>query len=571
MASIVKNGKMKAYLFKNPWLFTCYIIALFFNQGVIISVALFLRYVLDAITAMNKGELTTAAFVGLTYIIVLFLVEWIRRRISARYMYKTMLKLKSDVFSNILETKVSDFNRANSAQYISVMNNDIALVETNYFNAFFTVVQFTMSLIFAIAALILLNPFVAAITSVLSIAPLSVPKLFGKKLGTLQGKYVGLLGKFTEKVKDFLEGFEVIKTFSVEKNAKESFMQIADKSENGKYCFNKANADVNAFANMLSVGVQFAIFLVSGYFVLRGDLTVGAIVAVTQLSGNVISPIMQITQQRALMKSVSPVNERILSVVTPNSLKSKDKTLCSLDEKISVKNLTFSYDGAKNSLNNVTYTFKKSGKYAIVGGSGSGKSTMLRLLMGYYDNYNGEARIDDTEINEINPDGLYNVMTMMHQNVFLFDDTLRNNITLYNQYSDSDFNSAVEKAGLNNVVSNLSDKALALVGESGKTLSGGERQRVAIARAIIKGCDVLIMDEATANLDNETAYDIEKSLIDTPNLTCIFVTHRYTKELLRKCDGILVMRDGELVESGNFDDLYDEKGYFYSLYTVTER
>jgi ATP-binding cassette subfamily C protein len=159
----------------------------------------------------------------------------------------------------------------------------------------------------------------------------------------------------------------------------------------------------------------------------------------------------------------------------------------------------------------------------------------------------------------------------MQQNVFLFDDTLKNNITLYNSYPDEKLNDAIESAGLSGVIKMLEKDSQTFIGESGNTLSGGERQRIAIARSLIRGCDILILDEATANLDNETAYNIEKSLIETPDLTCIFVTHRYTKDVLSKCDDILVMRDGELIEHGTFDSLYNRKGYFYSLYNITSK
>ncbi|GHU76511.1 ABC transporter permease [Spirochaetia bacterium] len=577
---------MRRYIFKYPALLAAYVFALLVNQTVVISVALFLQYVLDAAAAADGGRLKTAGLIGLCYCAALFCVERLRRRIASRYMYKTLLRLKSDLFSGIFGTQTADSGGGNSALYMSIMSNDINLVETNYFTACFMALQCAFSMAIALGMLLWLNPLVAAVTIALSLIPLSLPVLFGKKLGSLQGNYSRLLGKFTEKIKDFLEGIEVIRTFGIERNAERVCTEAADNAETGKYHFNKANADVNALANMLSVGVQFAIFLVSGYFVIRGDLTVGVIVAVTQLSGNIIAPVMQITQQRTLIASVKPVNGRVIALLRPDETSRGGgtarplKQLKGLKESIAVQNLTFSYNGVnngadsgtKNCLNGVSYTFKKGGKYAIVGGSGSGKSTLLRLLTGYaagpYENYGGAVLVDGVEARDIQRESLYKIMSMMHQNVFLFDDTLRNNITLYNDYTDDEFNRAVNKAGLDSVISALKDGAVSLVGESGRLLSGGERQRVTIARSLIKGCDVLALDEATANLDNETAYRIEKSLIETPGLTVIFVTHRYTKELLRACDGILVMRGGELAESGSFDRLYTNKGYFYSLFTV---
>lgn len=559
---------MKKYLYKYPGLYAAYILALFINQVVVVSVALFLQYVMDSVAALSSEKIITAALIGFGYIVVLFIVEQIRRRIAAHYMYKTIYKLKMDVFTGILGKTSADLNRINSAQYISIMNNDIGVVETNYFTAYFAVVQSAIAMVIAIGVLVWLNPFVALITIILSLVPLSVPKLSGKRLADSQGLYVQFLGKFNEKVKDFLEGFEVIKTFGAERNVKLSFSEAAKNTEMKKYQFNKTNANVNAFANMLSVGVQFAIFLVSGWFVLRGDLTVGAIVAITQLSGNVIAPIMQITQQSSLMKSAKLVNARICDVMSLDDSRNKKITLTQMKDSLVVKNLTFSYDGSKKAVSNLDYAFKKGGKYAIVGGSGSGKSTLLRLIMGYYDNYNGEVCVDKNEVRDISQESLCKTISMMHQNVFLFDDTFRNNITLFEQYSEPEYKNAITKAGLADVESSLVDGALTKVGEGGKTLSGGERQRIAIARAVIRGCEVLILDEATANLDNETAYNIEWSLMEASDLTCIFVTHRYNQELLRKYDGILVMRGGELVESGGFDELYDNQGYFYSLYNV---
>ncbi|MCL1820923.1 MAG: ABC transporter transmembrane domain-containing protein, partial [Oscillospiraceae bacterium] len=194
---------MKKYLVKYPGLFIVYLAVLLVNQLVVVAVALFLQFVLDSVTAVSNERLITAAFVGLAYITILFIVEQIRRRIASIYMYKTMYRLKSDVFSGVFNTTTSDFNRVNSAQYLSIMNNDVGVVETNYITAFFTIVQFVISMVIAIGVLIWLNPIVALVAVILSLAPLSVPKLFGKKLAASQGQYVQFLGKFNEKIKDY--------------------------------------------------------------------------------------------------------------------------------------------------------------------------------------------------------------------------------------------------------------------------------------------------------------------------------------------------------------------------------
>jgi len=272
---------------------------------------------------------------------------------------------------------------------------------------------------------------------------------------------------------------------------------------------------------------------------------------------------------------IDPSNATILdgTNITPDTLGSILESPDKITENLPIppgamlQAESMSHEGAV--IKNISYKFKPGGKYAIVGGSGSGKSTLLRILMGYYDNYMGSACIGEYEIRDINRESLYQSLSVMHQNVFILDDTLRNNITLYNPYSDDEYEHVIKKAKLCELVASMASSAN--VGEGGNTLSGGERQRVAIARALIKGSKVLMMDEATSSLDNETAYDIENALVEMPDLTSIFVTHRYTKDILQKCDGILVMDKGELVESGTFDELYNKKEYFYSLYSVSER
>jgi ABC-type multidrug transport system fused ATPase/permease subunit len=401
-------------------------------------------------------------------------------------------------------------------------------------------------------------------------------------------------------------------------------------AEKSRYEAGKVSVNVGTFSGTMLVATQILTYLVAGYFVISGSITIGAVIAIAGLNGSIMTPIQYVSMNIANIKATKEIRDGLFNAVHPADLYIRDKE-ANFSEGIKLENLSFSYEAPnasvspkkqisepkitmltpkpgqsvedmlaeiginmseatvldasditlealKNIMNdpesvvppgaalkNVNYTFKPGGKYAIVGGSGSGKSTLLRILMGYYDSYIGSARVGGNEIRDINRESLYKSLSMMHQNVFMLDDTLRNNITLYNPYSDDDYINAVRKAQL------LPQGSETKVGEGGNTLSGGERQRVAIARALIKGSEVIILDEATANLDNETAYSIEKALLDTPDLTCIFVTHRYTKELLCQCDGILVMRDGVLAESGTFDELYNMKEYFFSLYNVGER
>ncbi|WGX77259.1 ATP-binding cassette domain-containing protein [Paraclostridium bifermentans] len=212
--------------------------------------------------------------------------------------------------------------------------------------------------------------------------------------------------------------------------------------------------------------------------------------------------------------------------------------------------------------------FERNKKYAIVGESGCGKSTLIKLIMRYYNEYEGKITIDNKDLNKIYSSDLYKTISMIQQNVFMFDDSIKENIRLFSNYSDESVVESCKRSGIMGLINRLEDGIDSLVGENGNKLSGGEKQRIAIARALINETKILILDESTSALDNETAYSLEKSLLNLENLTMIVVTHKLIKNLLTNYDEIIVMKDGMVIEKGSFEELIDIKGYFYSLYYI---
>ena len=204
----------------------------------------------------------------------------------------------------------------------------------------------------------------------------------------------------------------------------------------------------------------------------------------------------------------------------------------------------------------------------MVGSSGSGKSTLLRLLMAADDSYNGSIYYDNIELRTVNPDLVYELVSLVEQNVFVFDSSIRNNITMFRNFPQEQVERAVRLAGLEQLFKAKGDGFLC--GENGCNLSGGERQRISIARCLMRQTPVLLVDEATAMLDKETAFQVSNAIINLEGLTRIVVTHTLDEALLRRYDSILVLKNGSIVENGKFDELMEQTGYFYSLYTVSQ-
>ena len=208
-------------------------------------------------------------------------------------------------------------------------------------------------------------------------------------------------------------------------------------------------------------------------------------------------------------------------------------------------------------------------KYVIVGESGGGKSTLLKLLLRYYDDYEGQMFLDDIEFNKIKPDRWFDITSIIQQNVFIFNGTIKDNIVLYKDYSDEKLNKAIRDSGLEKLIEKLPDGINTLVGEGGNNLSGGEKQRISIARALIRDNSVLALDEATSSLDNNTAYSIENTILNLENVTCFVITHKLIKNLLTKYDQIIVMKNGQVKGIGTFEQLINENEYFNKLYNLS--
>ena len=229
--------------------------------------------------------------------------------------------------------------------------------------------------------------------------------------------------------------------------------------------------------------------------------------------------------------------------------------------------MSFSYDGEVNQIEDISMQFEPGKKYVIVGESGSGKSTLAKLIMGFYDNF-GEIKLDGVELADYKREQLYGSLNYMQQDVFLFADSLYNNITLYKKYDSECVEDVIDRAGLRELVDSLPDGLLTLVSENGSNLSGGEKQRIGIARALLSGAKYLVLDEVTASLDAIMENQIENTILDISSVGSIIITHRLNPNLLNRCDEIIVLRDGRIAEKGSFNELMQQKGYFYGFYIV---
>ena len=313
--------------------------------------------------------------------------------------------------------------------------------------------------------------------------------------------------------------------------------------------------------------LQFGVFLLGAWLAIRGEITAGTVLVMVNLCNFVLEPIRTLPQYWAGRKAAMALVEKLAEVTAQSGGRDGEKIPPVLEDAIELSRLSYAYEPGKPVLREISFRLAAGKRYALVGASGSGKSTLLSLLMGADGGYTGSIRIDGRELRQVDTDSLYDLMSLIGQNVFLFNDTLWRNITMFRDFPAEQVRKAVKESGLIQLVSQKGKDYIC--GENGGNLSGGERQRVSIARSLLRGTPVLLLDEATASLDARTAREVTEAILDLEGLTRLVVTHRLEAPLLTRYDEILVLRNGALWERGSFQELMEKGGYFFSLYTVS--
>ncbi len=413
------------------------------------------------------------------------------------------------------------------------------------------------------------SPLLTLIAIGFSLLPIAVSVVLGDRAATAEKALSDKKERYTGMLKDALTGFAVIKSFKAEK----SIAGIHEESNNSVADAAKRRARVKihvAYASGLAGGaLQFGVFFVAAAMALSGrGITAGTAIVFVQLLNYVLAPIQTFPAFYAGTKASFELIGKLAQALHQNIPDVGEPIAPQLTGGIRVRDLAFAYEENKPVLNDVDMDLRAGGCYALVGGSGSGKSTLLNLLMASSENYRGEILYDGRELKTVSPGSLYDLVSIIQQSVFVFNSTIRDNITMFSDFPEEEIDRAVRLSGLSGLIAEKG--ADYLCGENGAGLSGGERQRISIARALLRKTPVLLVDEATASLDAETSFEVLDAILKLDGYTRVIVTHDLDENILRRCTGLFALKNGAVSEQGTFDELMAQKGYFYSLYTVSQ-
>lgn len=533
-----------------------------------IAFAYSIKDIIDSGMSQNKEALTQAVLIGATVIFIYAGLNFISLRLKNKLVRQIMSRYKNKVFQSILDSDYRDFSKEKTGKFISVLTENMKKIEQDYLHQYFNISKNLSLMIFSLLAMFIGNWFLTLLVIIASIIPMMISGFIGQKSTSLQNRAMIADQKYLAKVKDILAGFLVIKSFNVKEAIRLDYSHESEKLD--EIYFIKGKFDV--LANVISQLSGMIVFLVAlgggMYLVFNGYTTIGSVTAIVQLVNFVVMPLSEIGMGMSKFRE---------GQATLNAFEVKDVTGLQsgetkeyFDDVISFSNIDFSYPNTEEKIfNHLSLKIQKGENIAIVGMSGSGKSTLLNLLLRFYDVTSGHISIDNQDIQAISAESLYNLMTIVQQDVYIFDDTLRANITLNQSFTDEEIKQAVQQSGLESYVLENESGLQTLCGENGSDLSGGQKQRLSIARALIRKTPILLLDEATSSLDNQVTTEIENSILDIQDLTILVVTHKLNENILKRYDRILFMKAGVIVEDGSFCDLMDRKGEFYKLFELS--
>lgn len=486
-----------------------------------------------------------------------------------RFIEKAMRQYKDFAFQKLTEKSISSFRAESTAAYLSALTNDAASIEADDLSQLLSVITKAVTFFGALAMMLWYSPLMTAIAAGVTVLPLIASLLTGGQLQAAEKRVSDQNRDFTAALSDCLGGFSVVKTFRAEKEIFRLFAESNRALEQEKFSRRRLKALVGMIGATTGIIAQLGVFLAGAYLALSGrGLTAGAVILFVNLMNFMIEPVAELPALLAARKAARGLIAKLADALEQDETQPDGVHIVPLTRELRLENVRFSYDGETEILRGVSAVFEAGKAYAIVGASGSGKSTLLNLLTTPGMAYAGKILLDGTELRTASPESLYETVSVIQQNVFVFNASIRDNITMFRSFPSEELAQAVRRAQLESLLADRGEGYLC--GENGSGLSGGEKQRISIARSLLKHASVLLADEATAALDAQTAHQVTDDILSLTGVTRIVVTHTLEQAALRRYDGILVLKDGRITESGSFDELMEQKGYFYALYTVSQ-
>lgn len=492
-----------------------------------------------------------------------------------RYIFNKSIKecvndIRQKMFKHMECLPVDFFEKHHSGDTVSRLTNDVNAIETAYGENMWDTISTALVGVSSAVSMVVLNWKLAIFMICLSIVSTKTNFKLVLPIRKINDEIQSCKSKATEFISDMVSGFRVIKMFDL--------VCISDKylNENKEIADNsmkrvKKLSELISVNHIISTCSFVGVFIIGSLMVYNNSADFGSVTAILSLQNGVTYALSECGQFFAdLMESLAGA-DRVFQLLDEKKEQTRINIggKCDEDNMIDIKHLSFKYDTDKKILNNVNISVKRGESVALVGESGGGKSTITKLLLGFYPIKQGEICINNKPLFSYTLKELRNLIAYVPQDAFLFDGTIKENIMYGNESASKEqIIKAAKMANAHDFIIEMKDGYDTCVGEKGSNLSGGQRQRIAIARALIKDAPILLLDEATSALDTESEMLVQKALnVLMKGRTSIVIAHRLST--IKKCSKIYVLESGFIKEQGNHQELLDKKGMYYNLCKLT--
>lgn len=538
---------MHKYIIKHKKEFICTICTSIASGLVPLYLAYVISIISDVAFNAHYEKIQYCVFSCILFLLYSFVSTSINSIMKAKYRKVLKQDLSQDVYTSLMKMDYINFKKGKVGDYLSLFTNDIKMVDEYYFFPLLSMIVDSIVSILVLIYVMRISMMCALMMVLIASATLFVPKIMENRLKRASNQLSTYAGEYNSKLKEIFQNYEVLHDFGVVSHFIAYGKSIISNMEKKQQDVNTTVSLTGNWSNCIAATFQLIFMLVIGLLILYGKMDKIYIMSIVNISNNFISNICDISNDLAGFKSVKDINQKLLNRICESKHKSQSFDYVG---NISFQDVMFGYEN-EMVLNHFSFEFEKEKKYAIVGESGSGKSTILKLILGYYSIQSGELNSYDL-----------NSLSVIHQESHIFNDTLRNNLTLGMDIKDSTLLDCLRIVGLQDI--GLDEE----IHEEGSNFSGGQLQRICIARTLTHLKPILLCDEITSSLDNQMAIQIEKQILKLKDETVLYVTHKLFDETLKNFDCILVMKKGQLVECGCYEELMKKRGAFYALKNV---
>lgn len=529
--SKIREGKMVKYL--KEFKFENFMVFLLITIDIALAVlsSVFLANVLNSLIAKEMNQF----FLWLAIDIILWMVDSFVQ--GARDVWKEIAiqkqlnAVRRDIIEPLTEISYSDFEKNSKEDYNSWLNNDTKLLYDNGFHQIYFVYTGIVAMLFSGIAIIFFHWVLLLTTLLVGALLFYFPKMFKQSVERDTEQVLELANDALATSTDYLRGYEVLyhnkQLGLMQERTMGKFNQLA--TANVKLIFTRAWMQYSLLGT--SMLGQFLILAVAGFLIMNGQIGIGVVMSVGNLSGTVTNYSKSVANSLILLNATGKLLEKY-GKITDESKVTDGEEVTAFESKLELKNLAVAFpDGQKIEYPEIV--IEKGKKYAIIGDSGSGKSTLINLLVGNKQDYEGEILLDGKDYKGINRKSLPHVMSVIMQFPYLFKETVEENLTLGRKISPDIFDKSIRIACADDFVFNKLDTVY------DKNLSGGQQERLSVARELMGSKPILVMDESTASVDKKTALAVEKNILENPDLTVIMITHHLYDETQSYLDEVI--------------------------------